>query len=231
MAVVCGRPPAASDPLAIQLQWLGGWALMVLAMMLPPALPFLRAMSRVGASHRAAVVVLAAAAFAACWMAVGVALLAVAAGLSALVEQWPLLSARPALVSGLVAVAAGLFQFTPWKQACLVACRRPDGLILMAWRREAPRDAALRIGARYAAVCIGCCVPLMLLTIAVGAFALPLMVIVSVAMLFERTLPSVRALIPLQAALAVVIGLALLAGALPAGIGTAPPASLSLRGG
>lgn len=223
-AFVCTSAPSASAPMAEKLQWLAGWALMVLAMMLPPALPFLRAMSQVGAERRGAVVTTAAAVFVLAWTAVGLALLLAGTALGWLAQAWPALAARPALISGMAALAAGAFQFTPLKKACLTACRRPDGLILMAWRSDAPLRAAAHIGARYAAVCIGCCAALMLLTLAVGAFALPLMVVVSVAMLFERLLPSVRTLVALQAALAILIGLLLLSGLLPAGLGFVPVA-------
>ena len=220
-AFICGQPPSWSATLAVKLQWVAGWALMVLAMMLPPALPLLQAMAKASPRrpHRAAL--LAGCSFVLAWGAVGVVLLAAGSALAWAGAQRPAwtLAATPALLSGAAAVAAGLYQFTPWKKACLTACRSPKAMVLALWQPDAPDLAALRIGLRYAAVCVGCCWALMLLTLAVGAFALPLMVLVSVAMLLERTVPSVRPLIPAQAALAIATGVLLLAGALPAGFG------------
>jgi predicted metal-binding membrane protein len=75
--------------------------------------------------------------------------------------------------------------------------------------------SAVTAAVRYALICIGCCWATMLLTVIVGAYALPLMVVVSAIMLAERTLPRVRPLIPLQASLAIVLGLLLLVQQIP----------------
>jgi predicted metal-binding membrane protein len=200
--------------------WLSGWLIMVMAMMLPPALPFLQAMQRLthGLPQGGAMVASAAVVFIATWTLAGFFLVTTgslfASGLAAI----PWLVDRPAVMSGLAAILVGAYQLSPLKQACLTACRSPVALMLVAWNQAHPWRSTLTIGGRYAAVCIGCCWTLMLLTWVVGAFVLPLMVVVSVIMLLERLLPSVRPLMPLQAALACAIGVLLLLGSLPPGL-------------
>jgi predicted metal-binding membrane protein len=201
-------------------QWLGGWFIMVVAMMLPPALPFLQAMQRLtdGLPSDRALVASAAAAFIAAWTLAGVILVVTGNLLSSLLGIIPGLAERPMLVSGLAAIFVGAYQLSPLKQTCLTACRSPTAIVLLVWNQGQPWRSAIAIGMRYGFVCIGCCWTLMLLTLVVGAFVLPLMVIVSVIMLLERLLPSVRPLVPLQAALACAIGILLLFGSLPPGL-------------
>jgi predicted metal-binding membrane protein len=202
-------------------QWLAGWAIMVVAMMLPPALPFLTAMSKLaqGVVWGRALVGVAAAVFVAAWVLVGIVLVVAAGLLTSLLADLTWLADRSAAVSGVAAILVGLYQFSPLKQACLTACRSPTGIMLIAWDSDRPWRSTIEIALRYALVCIGCCWTLMLLTLVVGSFVLPLMAIVSVIMLLERLLPSVRPLIPIQAALACAIGILLLFGTLPPGLG------------
>lgn len=83
-----------------------------------------------GARHRRPVllVVVCASAFTATWAAAGVLMMLAAALLTGVTEQWTWLQAHPQVPSGLAAVLVGGYQFTPWKKACLTACRSPLGL-------------------------------------------------------------------------------------------------------
>lgn len=204
--------------------WLAGWAIMVVAMMLPPALPLLRALSRLAGTpaSRRALLMTAGLCFLLVWVLAGAVLLAGGSALSQRLRDLPALAQQPALLSGLAALAAGAYQFTPWKNACLRACRSPTGLLLLRWRADRPMASAVQIGIAYGLVCIGCCWALMLLTLTVGALALPVMVIASVLMLLERVLPSVRRLVGLQAAFACLVGLLLLSGAVAPGLAIGP---------
>lgn len=201
------------------LLWMYGWAVMVLAMMLPPALPMLRMMARLTKNCRNPWLPVGAAAmaFVAVWVAAGIVLWSAGTLLASALIGVDSLTNRGGLISGVAALLAGAYQFTPLKKACLTACRRPESFALTHWSSDTPLAASAQIGMRYGAVCVGCCWALMILSFAVGAMALPIMVIVSVVMLLERLLPSVRPLIPLQAALACGIGLLLLFGIIPPG--------------
>jgi len=54
-----------------------------------------------------------------------------------------------------VLVAAAVYEFTPWKYACLRRCRSPLGFLVGEWRDG--RLGALRMGAVHGAWCLGCC--------------------------------------------------------------------------
>ena len=116
-----------------------------------------------------------------------------------------------AAVAAGVVVAAALYQFTPWKNACLSRCRGPLGFILGCWREG--RAGALFMGARHALWCLGCCWALMAALFALGIMNLGWMAVVAALIALEKTLPW-RALATSATSL-VMLGLAaaLLAGA------------------
>jgi predicted metal-binding membrane protein len=194
-----------------------GWTLMVVAMMLPPALPLMRAVDKLTSERtdRIGVVACVIATFLAVWVVTGLVLYGAGTGLHAAFALLPPWANNTGVFAGLAAIAAGLFQFTPLKMACLDACRSPTSVIMVRWQAAAPRRAGAHIGLVYGAICVGCCWAMMLLCVLVGALMLPIMVVTSCLMLLERLMPSVRPLIPLQAGLAIVIGVLLITGLLP----------------
>lgn len=198
---------------------LTGWVVMVVAMMLPPALPLLRVVSRLAGrqARPGLLVVCAGLAFVGVWAVAGVLLIALDA--LVVVLDPAVLREHPQLTSGLATIAAGLYQFTPLKRACLTACRSPFGIAATRWGGlRPPALEAAGIGLRFGLVCVGCCWALMLLTLAVGIAALPVMVVASVLMALERLAPRSRSLVPLLGAGAVVLGLLILLGLLPFGL-------------
>jgi predicted metal-binding membrane protein len=199
--------------------WMSGWALMVVAMMLPPALPLVRAMEKLtsGRSDRRVLIVWVIVAFLAVWVVAGVFLYGAGTGLHAGLARLPSWAHHAGLFAGVAAIGAGLFQFTPLKKACLEACRSPTSVIMVRWQAATPRKSATAIGLAYGAICVGCCWAVMLLTVLVGALMLPVMVVAAALMMLERLMPSVRPLIPLQAGLAIVLGVLLIVGLLPPG--------------
>jgi predicted metal-binding membrane protein len=64
-------------------------------------------------------------------------------------------------MSGALLIAAGLYQLTPLKAACLNQCRAPISFIVMHWRPGA--FGAWRMGLEHGLYCVGCCAVLMLL--------------------------------------------------------------------
>jgi predicted metal-binding membrane protein len=199
--------------------WLTGWGVMVLAMMLPPALPLFRAVVRLGSSRIDGPMLITASAlgFVAVWLLAGAALWLAGTTIASGMRQIPGAASWSVSISGGAAILAGLYQFTPLKKACLTACRSPVGIVMIHWTGNAPVRTAVRIGLHFGAICVGCCWALMLLTLAVGTMAMPLMVAVSFFMLAERLLPSVRFLVPAQAAFACLVGLLILTRQLPPG--------------
>lgn len=212
-----GHSHAAHTPdngaAAAMLLVLGGWSLMVVAMMFPPALPLLQTMRSLVGRRRHSLVLLTvgALAFLAVWTAVGAVMIGGDAGLHAIVEGQSWAAENPRFITGAVLAAAGLYQFTPLKRACLRACRSPRSFALAYWRgRRGPAVEVATVSAAYAVSCVGCCWALMAISLAVGAAALPAMVVLAVVMAAERLVSWGRRLVA-------PVGLALLAlGALTA---------------
>ncbi|PVZ10180.1 DUF2182 domain-containing protein [Actinomycetospora cinnamomea] len=206
----------APADVAALLTTLAGWALMVLAMMLPPALPLvglLRALlSRRG--HVAWRLAVALAAFVGVWLAVGVVL--VTGGF--VIETVLSGSVAPAThlrVAGGLVVLAGAYQFTPVKNACLTACRTPRWFALRFWGRRSPTLDAATVASAYGVSCVGCCWALMLLCLGTGALALPVMVVLTAVMAAERLVPRAHVIARTTGVVLLLLGTALLAGFLP----------------
>jgi len=99
----------------------------------------------------------------------------------------PMMEVRAPLVSGVMLVAAGLYQLTPLKHACLSACQSPAAFLVKHWR--AGRAGAFRIGLVHGWYCLGCCWALMLLLFAGGVMNLAVIVGLTVFLLVEKLLP------------------------------------------
>jgi predicted metal-binding membrane protein len=215
LVAFCGHAPEVAG--AGLANWILGWSLMIVAMMVPPALPLLRAAQRLFDDRADGAWLLLAllGAFLATWVLAGGVLFATGTLARSALRLLPIAWQRVDLACGLAAIAAGLFQFSTLKMACMDACRSPVAVMMVRWRAAHPWRSALDIGAAYGAICVGCCWATMLLGVVVGALMLPIMVLCALFMTMERLLPVVRPLIPLQAALAVAIGALLLTGAIP----------------
>lgn len=70
------------------------------------------------------------------------------------------------LIAGGVLVLAGIYQFTPWKHACLEHCRTP--LQFLTERRRSGPNGALLMGLEHGTFCLGCCWVLMALLLVGG---------------------------------------------------------------
>lgn len=121
------------------------------------------------------------------------------------------LRVTPLLGAG-VLVAAGLYQLTPLKYACLARCQTPFGFLLSEWR--AGRRGALVMGLRHGLFCLGCCWMLMGLLFAGGVMNPSWVAAISVFVLAEKVLPFGRAVSWLSGAVLVLWGVAALRAAL-----------------
>jgi predicted metal-binding membrane protein len=88
----------------------------------------------------------------------------------------------PRLGASLLMVA-GVYQLTPWKDACLRRCRSPAQLLAAHWR-----SGALRLGVRHGLHCVGCCAFLMALLFVGGVMNLVWIAGISIFVLLEKTL-------------------------------------------
>lgn len=78
----------------------------------------------------------------------------------------PMMKDRSGWLGGGLLLAAGLFQFTPWKHACLRHCRSPLDALMTGWREGS--WGAFTMGWRNGAYCTGCCWVLMALLFVLG---------------------------------------------------------------
>ena len=89
--------------------------------------------------------------------------------------------------AGVLLLLAGLFQFAPWKRACLPHCRNPLRYLLARWR-GVPRDG-FPLGRAHGAYCVGCCWLLMLTGLAVGVMNMTWMAVLTLLVALEQALP------------------------------------------
>jgi len=91
------------------------------------------------------------------------------------------------LLGGILLVAAGVFQWTPFRDACMSKCRSPLGFLMAEWREG--RLGALIMGLKHGLNCVGCCWLLMLLSCVLGIMNMVWMAIVTGFMLVEKAYP------------------------------------------
>jgi predicted metal-binding membrane protein len=171
------------------------WTVMMVAMMLPSAAPMILiyiALDRRPHEGRASFVHVGV--FVAGYLAIWTAF-----SLAATVVQWGLLEARllspmmkstSPMLGGILLTAAGAFQFSSLKQACLATCRSPLSFIMAEWRSGT--TGAFVMGLRHGAYCTGCCWLLMALLLVLGVMNVLWILALAVFVLVEKTLPRVR---------------------------------------
>lgn len=169
------------------------WVIMMLAMMLPSALPMillhaavLKKYKEKSPSQNWTIPILVAG-----YLSVWVLFSLIATALQALLENLALLS--PMMVStspqfgGLILIMAGIYQLTPLKNACLAHCKSPISYITENWLPGL--SGAYRMGARHGLYCVGCCWILMALLFVGGVMNLLWIALISLFILLEKTAP------------------------------------------
>jgi predicted metal-binding membrane protein len=151
--------PMAWSPAYAVLVFLMWWVMMI-AMMVPSAAPMVLLHAAVARKQENPVRPLAATAlFALGYLAVWAGFSLIATLLQWGLERIGVLTGMMELASpvaaGAVLVVAGLYQFTPLKQACLRHCQSPITFIAHHWRSGA--GGAWRMGLEHGAFCLGCC--------------------------------------------------------------------------
>jgi predicted metal-binding membrane protein len=170
--------------------FLAVWVSMMAAMMLPSAAPAVLRRARASGGLRA--VPLFIGSYLAVWTLVGVAVYAVD---------------RPhgSLIAGAVAIAAGLYEFTPLKQSFRRRCRE-----------------SARSGFDFGLCCVGSSIGLMAMLVALSLMSVAWMSVIALLVLAQKALPA-KAAIDVPLALAIV-GLGVLILIAPSSVpGLTPP--------
>jgi predicted metal-binding membrane protein len=99
----------------------------------------------------------------------------------------PSMALQNRVAEGAVLVAAGIYQLSPFKSACLSRCRSPAQFLSRHWRPG--RDGAIRLGVLHGADCVGCCWMLMALLFVGGVMNLLWVVALTAIVAAEKLLP------------------------------------------
>jgi predicted metal-binding membrane protein len=102
------------------------------------------------------------------------------------------MASSSATLGGAILLAAGLYQFTPVKTACLRYCQSPVLFLSHNW--QPGTLGALRMGLRHGTYCVGCCWFLMGLLFVSGIMNLVWIAAIALYVAFEKLLPVGRRL-------------------------------------
>jgi len=187
-------PMCGQTWLGAGLSFLGMWAVMMIAMMLPVLTPMLwryrQSISNAVSGQRLdTLTALAGLAYLLVWVLLGAVLFPLGAGLREVGLLLPGISRAVPLVAGAAVLFAGGLQFTGWKSRCLSRCRHPSICCGRVRPRETP-GAAWRHGLHLANHCGRCCGNLMVVLLVLGAMDLAAMAFVTAAIAAERFDPS-----------------------------------------
>lgn len=167
------------------------WAVMMVAMMLPPVMPWIAFFTRAHADRSGEGAMYPTGIFLGGYLTVWTTFaLAAAIAQVGLVRAGVMAGMDPQLdvrLGGAVLVAAGLFQFTPLKAACLAHCRTPLGFFLSKWR-DGPRGA-FTMGLEHGWYCLGCCWALMIVAFALGVMNVAWMAVLTLGLSVEKIAP------------------------------------------
>jgi predicted metal-binding membrane protein len=169
------------------------WAVMMAAMMLPSAAPMIllygtiarRRESRGDPTTRSGVFGLG---YVAVWAAFSLLAVALQFGLDRAALLSPMMNMTSRTLAGAVLIGAGVYQWTPLKQACLRRCRSPLEFLMTEWREGLA--GTLRMGLRHGAYCLGCCWILMLLLFVGGIMNIAWIAGIAVFVLVEKLAPA-----------------------------------------
>jgi len=173
------------------------WAVMMIGMMTPAVAPMILIYARVGRQAALAGKPFAATA----WFAGGYFLAWIAFSLGATAAQWaleratlltPMMASASNILGGVVLIAAGLYQWTPLKEACLSHCQAPLTFILRHGGFRGDPAGALTLGLRHGVYCIGCCWALMALLFVGGVMNLFWIAALAILVLLEKIIPCGR---------------------------------------
>lgn len=108
-------------------------------------------------------------------------------GLKAGALLTPVMEVKSNFIGGAILIVAGIYQFTPLKNACLRHCRSPLSFFMSGWR-QGPLGA-LNMGIRHGVFCVGCCWALMAVMF-VGGVMNPLwLIVLALFVLVEKIAP------------------------------------------
>jgi predicted metal-binding membrane protein len=197
--------------LAAAASFLAMWIVMMMAMMLPSLVPMLsryrQAVAERG-TRRDRLTVLVGLAYFLVWTVIGMAVFPLGLALAKLAMQQPALAHAVPIAIGVVVLMAGVLQFTAWKTYHLVCCRK---MPLPGHQLPADTGTAWRHGLRLGLHCTFSCFGLIAVLLVIGVMDLTAMAVVAAAITVERLAPAGERIARATGAVAVAVGLFLIA--------------------
>ncbi len=167
------------------------WWIMMVAMMLPSATPmillfaFLNRKIAEGAPYAVAAFI---SAYVFVWGGFSVVAMALQWGLEDSALLSPNMTSANLIFGGALLIAAGVWQLTPLKHACLRHCRAPIQFFARGWRKGT--GGAFRMGLEHGAYCLGCCWVLMALLFYGGVMNIWWIAGLAIYLLIEKVIPA-----------------------------------------
>jgi predicted metal-binding membrane protein len=167
------------------------WAVMMVGMMAPSAAPMILMYARVGRQALAVGKPFAASG----WFAGSYFLAWTGFALGATFLQWllerealldPEMASASNVLGGVVLIAAGVYQWTPFKDVCLAQCQSPLQFLMRHGGFRNDASGCLLLGLQHGAYCIGCCWVLMALLFVGGVMNVLWIAALAVLVLFEK---------------------------------------------
>ncbi len=165
------------------------WGAMTLAMMLPSAAPMILTYAEIAdtAARKGERIVspfVLAAGYLAVWFSLAAGATAAQLGLTRLALLDTGMASASGLFSGAIFIAAGFYQFSALKLACLNQCQRPFPFFFANWATTP--GGVFKLGIRQGIFCLGCCWAMMLVMFAVGVMNVLWMAGLGVVMTIEK---------------------------------------------
>jgi predicted metal-binding membrane protein len=158
------------------------WAVMMTGMMLPSAAPMiLLAGTTSGAAY------LLALGYVVVWALFSIGATALQWVLGTVLVLNPMMEVASPVAGAILLIGAGMYQWTPLKQACLTTCQSPLAFLTQRWRSGS--WGAFRMGVEHGAHCVGCCWALMLLLFVGGVMNLMVIAALTAFVAFEKLAP------------------------------------------
>jgi len=201
------QTPMSGSGSAEAAAFLAAWGIMMAAMMLPSATPMISLYTALQQNRPSKVppglpTALFTLVYLVVWLAFGVPVYIASAVIGAQADPGDVLQYALAAVL----VAAGVYQLTPLKRACLRACRSPLGFLLA--RTRSGLTGTFGLALEHAAYCVGCCWALMVVLVAAGAMSLQWVLLIAAVVFVEKLLPGGEWTARVVGAGLVVLGLA-----------------------
>jgi len=211
MSMVWMRMPGQTW-LSAAASFVGMWAVMMVAMMMPSLVPMLQryreAIGRTGATRLGRLTAIVGVGYYAVWAVLGVAVFPLGVALASIEMRFPLLARAVPFMTGAIIIVAGALQFTGWKAQQLDCCREGPACSHVLGTHS---GGAFRHGLSLGLQCSYCCAGLTAILLAIGVMDLRSMILVTGAITAERLAPSGQHVARAIGAVAVAVGVLLIA--------------------